>query len=481
MKSTTVRTTIATALGFLALSAVAAGQDLAAVASAAVPQLPVTSSPRPKPPLVLSYESKYSVPRQAATTAPAPSKADAELAASRGVARRITLEEAQLRASSASNNPLVRLGQLQVEVARQNRLGTLSTFFPQIGSSLENMHFNKFMGQELQVADRTLGLPLAGQNQTLLAVTATQPITPLFQIHELYKIAQADETIARAKAGIPPSQIAANVEKNFYDLLVAQRLLSVAEAKARGSENKWLVANNSSIPVGSITNDEELMGATKELATATSKVKELTESLDDLLGWPDDTQLELVPPDPRFEYISLGQATEKALGANPEVIEAEQTVVKARAATKIQKWNYVPTVAAMGGYAYNNNAVPLLPRDFSFIGIVASYNVFDFGKREHTIKGADAQAEEAELALQLTKAKVAAAVKSSHLELERSQQLSELTRRLVSAVELQKASYDENSADVAATRQAKLEAEMFQADLDYRQALANLKTLIGER
>ncbi|MGA7222839.1 MAG: hypothetical protein WBX16_08275, partial [Candidatus Acidiferrales bacterium] len=154
MKSTTVRTTIATALGFLALSAVAAGQDLAAVASAAVPQLPVTSSPRPKPPLVLSYESKYSVPRQAATTAPAPSKADAELAASRGVARRITLEEAQLRASSASNNPLVRLGQLQVEVARQNRLGTLSTFFPQIGSSLENMHFNKFMGQELQVADR---------------------------------------------------------------------------------------------------------------------------------------------------------------------------------------------------------------------------------------------------------------------------------------------------------------------------------------
>ena len=87
----------------------------------------------------------------------------------------------------------------------------------------------------------------------------------------------------------------------------------------------------------------------------------------------------------------------------------------------------------------------------------------------------------AELGLELTKAKVAAAVKSSHLELERLQQLSELTRRLASGIELQKASYDENAADMAAERKAKVEAEMFQADLDYLQALANLKTLMGER
>jgi len=198
------------------------------------------------------------------------------------------------------------------------------------------------------------------------------------------------------------------------------------------------------------------MGATKELASATSKVKELAATLDEMLGWPDDTLLQLVPPEPRLEYISLGQATEKALAANTEVIEAEQTVLKARAAAKVQKWFYVPTVAAMGGYAYNNNAVPLLPRDFSFIGVVATYDVFDFGRRENTIKGSDAQAEMAELALQLTKAKVAAAVKNSHLELERLQQLSELTRRLASGIEVQKVSYDENGADVATARKAKV-------------------------
>jgi outer membrane protein TolC len=139
----------------------------------------------------------------------------------------------------------------------------------------------------------------------------------------------------------------------------------------------------------------------------------------------------------------------------------------------------VPVVAVMGGYAYNHDVIPLLPRDFSFIGIVATYNLFDFGKREHTIKGANAQAEMAELAVQLTKAKVAASVKNSHFELQRLRQLSELTRRLASAIQVQKASYEESAVNIVA-KKAKVEAEMFQADLEYRQALAKLKTLMGE-
>ena len=135
----------------------------------------------------------------------------------------------------------------------------------------------------------------------------------------------------------------------------------------------------------------------------------------------------------------------------------------------------------MGGYTYQDVVLPLLPHGFSFIGIVATFNLFDFGKREHMVKGANAQAEMAEIALQLTKAKVAAAIKNSHLELQRSRQLSELTRRLDSTIHLQQASYDENSAEILAAKKAKVEAEMFQADLDYRQALARLKALMGER
>jgi outer membrane protein TolC len=412
--------------------------------------------------------------------------ADSEPVTNAAGARVITLQEAQMKAAAAGNNPMVRLGELQVEVARQTRLGTMSSFFPQIGSTFSNFHFNKFMGQELQITGplgntRSFGLPLTGKDQTLVAVTATQPITPLFQLRELYKINLADERIARAKAGMPVSETATKVEKAYYELLVAQRQLALAKVKATEIGNKWLVASNSAIPVGSASHDEELIETSNSVAIATTRVKELTASLDDLLGWQPDTKLELVPPDPRFEEISLRDATEKALAANPEVVEAEQNVAKAQAAVTLQKLAYVPVVAAMGGYAYNSNTIPLLPRDFSFVGIVATYNLFDFGKREHTIKGANAQAEMAGIALQLTKAKVAASVKTSHFELERSRQLSELTRRLNSAIQLQKASYEDNNAEITAAKKAKIEAEMFQADLEYREALARLKTLMGEK
>ena len=85
----------------------------------------------------------------------------------------------------------------------------------------------------------------------------------------------------------------------------------------------------------------------------------------------------------------------------------------------------------------------------------------------------------AETALQLTKAKVAAAVKTSYFEMDRSRQLSELAHRLSDAIPRENVAYSKGDPELVASR-AKVEAEMLQADLDYRQALTQLKTLMGE-
>lgn len=349
----------------LVLSGVFVGQDLPSSISAPAPQLPTPAGALLKPQLKLAYQSPTAKPQSVIShtaVLPAP---DSEPILTPTGARILTLQEAQEKAAP-TGNPMVRLGQLSVEVARQTRLGTLSTFFPQIGSTFENMHFNKFMGEEIQVTGplgntRSASLPLLGENQTLFAVTVTQPITPLFQLKELYKINLADENIARAKAGMPVSETASRVEKAYYELLVAQRQQALAKLKAKETENKWLVASNSVVPVASGRDDEELIETSNTLAIATTKVQELTASLNEMLGWRPDTELQLVAPDPRFENITLREATDKALAANPEVIEAEQTVIKARSAATIQKLAYVPTVAVMGGYSYNNEVIPLLP------------------------------------------------------------------------------------------------------------------------
>jgi outer membrane protein len=178
--------------------------------------------------------------------------------------------------------------------------------------------------------------------------------------------------------------------------------------------------------------------------------------------------------------MSLTEASEKATAGNPEVVEAEQTAVKAHAGLKLSKMAYFPSLALVGGYANQNAMNIVLPRDFSYIGIVSTFTIFDGFKREHGVKEVKAQAEAADLAVQLTKAKVAAGVKSSYFELERSRKLYQLARRMVSAARVVDASYHSDDPEVESA-QAKMEADMFRAELEYRQAYARVKSLMGNK
>jgi outer membrane protein TolC len=396
------------------------------------------------------------------------------------------LEEAQQMAAGTSN-PLVRLGQLQVEIAKQNRLSVQAQYFPSIGTTFLNDHLNKQTGQVLTVrrpiAGGILSIPvnIIAKNQTIFDVNATQPVTPLFAIYQLVKIARADENIARAKAGMPVAEAANRVEKNYFDLLVAERELITAEVEARKIQAKWLTASNSGSPRISPEQEADMIAAEKAVSLPASKVRELTASLLGMVGLPEGTKLELVAPEPLVEDLSLDEVAGKAAAANPEVVEAEQTAVKAHSGSKLSKMAYFPTVAIIGGYANQNlmsNAV--LPQDFSYIGVLGTWTLFDFGKREHAMKGATAQAEAADLGVQLTKAKVAAGVKSSYYELERSRKLSQLARRMVSATQVIEASYKSDDPEVESAR-AKMEADMFRAELEYRQAYARLKNLMGDK
>jgi len=394
---------------------------------------------------------------------------------------RLTLDQAQ-QAATGGSNPLVRLGELQVEAAKQHRLGVEAQYFPNLSSSYTGLHFNKLPGQVLTVegplgATHQVAVNIINKDQNFVNLLGVQPLTPLFSIYQLAKIARADENIARAKAGMPVAEMASKVEKTFFDLLVAQRELTSAEADAKKIQAKWLTASNSRTPIISTAQERDMLAAEKAIISPASKVRELTASLNQMIGLPEGTKLDPIPPAPLIEDISLKEATEKAT-ANPEVIEAEQTAIKAHAALALTKLTYVPTVAVLGGYTNQTSLNLVFPRAAGYIGTMASWTIFDFGKREHGVKESKANAEAADLGVELTKAKVAGAVKTSYLELDRSRQLYQLARRMVSATQVVEASYKLDDPEVESAR-AKMEADMFRAELEYRQAYARVKTMMG--
>jgi outer membrane protein TolC len=282
---------------------------------------------------------------------------------------RIDLPDAQARAAAAGK--VAELAKLNLVAARYHRQAAQADYFPKIGATFANLHFDKFMGQEIALRNRTAEVPLLNKNQSLFAVTVMQPVTPLFKVHEAVQIARADQRIAQARADAVAAQVAANVEHAYLSLLIAQSQLVAAEIKVKLMNSPAQIVNVASTTQSITERQGALLEATKAVVTATSQVTELTQSLNTLMGLPLDTQLELADPPPLIEQTSSGQLSLQAIDKNPEVVEAQETLAKARAASHLSKLDYVPDVAGLWGYSYQT-AIPLLPRDFSFVGFMAS-------------------------------------------------------------------------------------------------------------
>jgi len=381
-------------------------------------------------------------------------------------ARLITLVDAQQQAQVAAA-PLQRLGELQVEAARQHRLGVKSLYFPNISAQADYLHLTESPGEiftlQRPLTGGILQLPVQGvfQDQNAVNVVVTQPIPQLFGVRQLVKIARADENIARAKAGMPVAEVAREVEKNFFDLLIAQRELSATAADATKVRSS-LVAETSR-------------------TLAADKVATLTASLNELLGLPLGTRLELVPPPPLAENLTLQQALTQVQGAPPlAVIEAEQTAIKAHSAARLSKLEYGPGIAVMGGYLHQRVlSGTVLPEDFAYVGVVGTYTLFDSFKREHNVKETSAQAKAADLGVQLAKEKAAAAVKTAYFELERSRDAYFLARQMLTATPPHvKLVSDGPDAD---SSRARAEADVFRAELAYRTAYSTLTSLLADR
>jgi outer membrane protein TolC len=409
---------------------------------------------------------------------------------------RITLEEALARAVSTHAVVLTAAG---VDAAHFHHKALQSEYFPRVGAYLVNIHYNKFMGETIQLFRRGIifptvsrAVPLFDKDQTFVGPTVTQPLTPLFKIHEAVRIAKADERIAEAKAYAASAQLTADVERAYFDLLIAQRRQVEADANVEIAERKLQIASAVAMPVGgTVERETALLEAKKTLLAANDKVMELTKSLAGLTGLPEDARLELIPPPPlAIETDFSAQQLQKAqpappqkprpvIAIDPEIVEAEEGVVKAKAARRLAKLEYVPDAVITGGYMFQTG-IPVLPDDFSWIGVIATWTIFDFGKRERTIKERDAQVTMARANLEMVLAKSAAAAQKMVMDVDRTRRILELTRQVVS---MQRAAMirDQSSDPVAKAALAKAEAEMFQADLDYRMAHAQMKRSAGEQ
>jgi outer membrane protein TolC len=221
---------------------------------------------------------------------------------------------------------------------------------------------------------------------------------------------------------------------------------------------------------------------------AENQVSDLNAEMDDLLGLPLDTELELAEAGTSpGERLTREQYLTAAVNRNPELQAAKETVSKARSALMAAQYEYIPNIGAFARETYQSG-VPFLTHNFGTFGLQMTWNVFDWGKRKGVVGERAAQLTQAEENLRRITDRVTVDVEKAYRKLERTQMMVDVAQEAVALrKEADRISADQLKAGltsdakkaeaVAATRGA--EVDELQARLSYELALAEIARLTG--
>ncbi len=105
-----------------------------------------------------------------------------------------------------------------------------------------------------------------------------------------------------------------------------------------------------------------LLKTRQSLLATENLVSDLNAEMDDLLGLPLDTELELADvSSPPAECLTREQCLTAALNHNPVLQAAKETVSKARSGLAAARYEYIPDVGAFARNTYQSG-VPWLQR-----------------------------------------------------------------------------------------------------------------------
>ena len=416
--------------------------------------------------------------------------------------RHLKLEEA-VRLALEQNRTL-KMARLKIKENEFRKGEARSDYFPTITNQSNALHISELqnvvipqgaLGTPAGVPVPSQGISLQQGKQTLLSsgTMIAQPLTQLLRIHQANRVAAAEIATSQDEIKKAENQVALQVHALYFGILVTQLQKKAAEQETSFAaeslrENENDVRNGSALQVAEIQSRAELLQGQQSVLTAELQVQDYTTEMNDLLGLPLDTRLEL-DPDVATDFDTLTKAdyVKAAWDENPEIRAAEETVVKARAGVTVAKTAYIPDITAFARHSYQDG-VPFFVRNFGTVGVNLSYTLWDFGKRRETVREHATQFSEAEQNLERLREQVAVEVERSYNKLERTRSMVNVATQVAKLrQESERLTTDQAAQGVvlvsdvrhATAANYKAKAELVQAKLGYLLAWAELERTVG--
>jgi outer membrane protein TolC len=416
--------------------------------------------------------------------------------------RHLTLKEAVHLA--ISQNRALKIARLKVLENEAKKNLERAGYFPELTNQSNALHITDLQIIELPAGAFGVigGVPIPARSFTVPQGSLTfyssgtmlaQPLTQLIRIHAANRIAAAELAISREDLKKAENQVALDVHTLYFGILIVRLQKQAAEQQSTYAlenlrESEEDIRNGAALRIAAIQGRASLLESQQALLTAELQISDLTTELNDLLGLPLETRLELDPAVPQdFDQRPREEYVRAAWAAHPEILAAGETVQKARAAVAAAKSAYLPDITAYARYSYQDG-VPFFVRNFGTFGFHLDWDVFDFGKRRAAVREREAQLAQAEENLERLKDEVAVGIERAYNKVQRTRNLVQVANEVVrlrrEGERLAGNQLTQGVVLVSERRQAvantyKAEADYLQASLGYLLAWAELERAAG--
>ena len=399
-------------------------------------------------------------------------------------------------------NRSLKMAQLAVVDSEQKKKIARADYFPHIGNQSTAFHVTEV--QQLVIPEGALGGGIPAQTAvigqgTFAAYTSgtglSQPLTQMFKIHQESRAASADINSAKIQVKQAEDDIALKVRQLYYGILIAQLKQEAAKqeedaAQVKLQENTSSVEQGSALEAVALESHAALLGAKQSVLTQNMQIRDLIFELNDLLGLPLKTQLQL-REEPSVAAASIparDECVRTAREQSPEIRAAQQAVEKAKAGLAAAKDAYIPDLSGFARYSYQSG-IPFFVHNFGTFGVIFTYDLFDGGRRNAEIKASRTMLSKAELNLANVEEEITVQVEIAYDKVELMQTsvmvAEEALKARTEAARVAEHQVEQNEALASASAEAaaktsSAKASLLEANLGLSLALGELKRAMGE-
>jgi outer membrane protein TolC len=318
------------------------------------------------------------------------------------------------------NNHAIKIAQFGVAKAEEE-ISVAKT------SRLPSLHMYTLISGNLAMNDIKIPNPAANQFPGLgpfflltqerkpvfvFATTAVEPLSQQYRIGLNIKLERLSREMAQAKLREQQNETIDQVKKTYYAILQTKSALSSMAQAVRSYKELDKVTGDYVVQQVALKADHlvvqtRLARAEYDELELSSKLATQKEQLNSLLGREVVYEFDVTDA-PAFISVetNLIAARQAALEHRPELQQARLTVQQATLARRIKKSEYIPDVSAGFTYLTPRNFPSTIPREFVNVGVVVSWEFFDWGRKRHELAELDNTIEQAKNGLKETEDQV---------------------------------------------------------------------------